>query len=61
MAVSRFKKGERIYAAGFLTGVVLTGFVRLGAKGRDEIMVEFDMTRHRMWFPLERITKDYDL
>lgn len=61
MRADPFKRGERIYASGFLTGVVCTGFIKRDHKGREVIMIEFDLTRNRMWFPLDRIMKDYDL
>lgn len=61
MSAESFKRGERIYAAGFLRGEICTGIVRRDSKNRDTIMVKFDMTGHRMWFPFDRITKDYDL
>lgn len=60
-ADNKFKRGDRIYASGWLTGVIITGLVKKNKKGEPMIMVELDTSRTRMWWSIGRITKDYDL
>lgn len=59
--LATFKRGQRVYLAGWLISVVCTGFIKKDRLGNPFILVELDKSRARMWWPLDRVMQDFDL